>query len=177
MKMLQSKKSVKVWNRVEMILLKWDKGKLHKISSSLCFWYFLLPRTLKLEIFCSSKKWEVSYLHLHVKYDPVPISNDLYSMHRGSWCVLLWLFILAQYLTEFRIISVPTMSSFPNPFRSKFIQVQEKQGILQYVFQFTKLVAFCLPLSPLGEEHFGPRCLQDLPLKKNKIIYWVRSIS
>lgn len=47
-KMLQCKKSVKIWNRVEMILLKWDKGKLHKISSSLCFWYFLLPRTLKL---------------------------------------------------------------------------------------------------------------------------------
>lgn len=32
-----------------------------------------------LETFCNSEKWEWAYLHLHVKYDPVPIYNDLYS--------------------------------------------------------------------------------------------------
>lgn len=73
-------KNVKVWNRVEVILFKWDdNSKPNKLSLSLWFWYFPVKDFNTLEIFCSSEKWEGSYLHLHVKYNPVPIYNGLYS--------------------------------------------------------------------------------------------------
>lgn len=85
-------KNVKVWNRVEMISLKWDdNSKPNKLSLSLWFWYFVLSRTLILWKFFAVLKngkghtftsmWNTILCLFIMVYIP--------ALHKGSRSVLL----------------------------------------------------------------------------------------